>query len=164
MLWAQPWGSFWTRCHTCSTSLEGADENLSSWATTTCDRAAASSLYPSFFSRLARGAARPTLFRVLVGDDADHPGDLEGDVLESGGLRRPGGENGDRDSGVRLLPDQRIDGHLAEELRVERLRRPLSSALREDVGLFSAMRASEVAHVLHHSQDGHVQLPEHRQS
>src|SRR5437667_973669 len=123
---------------------------------------------PAFSSSIScavppRRVTCPRSFRDLrVGDYANHPGDAEGEVLEDvrlGGVREGGH---DRRAEVRLLSDPSLEGNLAEKVDVQHARDSPSSAGREDIGLFAAMRAEEVTHVLDDAEDGHVELPEHR--
>src|SRR5712691_11024877 len=108
--------------------------------------------------------ACPCSFRYLrVSDYADHPGDAEGEVLEDvylGGVRE-GGD--DRRADVRLLSYPGLEGNLAEEVDVQLARDPPPSAGGEDIRLFAAVRAEEIAHVLDDAEDGHVEFPEHRE-
>jgi hypothetical protein len=69
-----------------------------------------------------------------------------------------------RQPAVAALADGRIQLDRAQKRHVELLGRALRAAARKDVDLLVAVRAGEVAHVLHNAQHLHVHLRKHLQS
>src|SRR6185312_9132139 len=87
--------------------------------------------------------------------------DLHGHAAEDLRVFAVGRRGDEGPAAVRGFADREIERHFAEKRHAEFLGLVARTAMRENIGALAAMRAQEIAHVLHDAENRHFDLAEH---